>query len=89
MIRCREVVELLCDFLGDELTVEQRRDVELHLCQCQKCVIYIETFRLTIRLSRCLEDKPLPSSLAEKLRAICDEKLKQANQGEFGADSGR
>lgn len=74
MIRCHELIELLCDFVGDELTVEQRHEVELHLCQCQKCVVYVETYRLTIRLSRRLEDKPLPASLADKLRALCEEK---------------
>jgi len=84
MICCRELVELLCDLCGNELTVEQRQEVELHLCQCQKCVVYAETYRLTIRLSRCLEDKPLPQGLADKLRAVCEEKLRQ-QRGERGA----
>jgi len=76
VICCREVVELLCDFVGGELAIEQCRELELHLCQCQKCLVYVETYRLTIRMSRCLQDKPLPPSLADKLRALCEEKRK-------------
>ena len=77
MMCCREVIDLLCELVDGELTAELRHEVEAHLCECQNCVIYVETYRLTIRLSRRLEDKPLPTSLADKLLALCEEKRQQ------------
>jgi anti-sigma factor RsiW len=72
MMTCRELVELLCDFIDGELTAEQRRHIEEHLGDCPPCVIYVETYRLTITMSRKLPTGPLPPQLAERLRAVMD-----------------
>jgi anti-sigma factor RsiW len=70
MISCREVVELLCDFVEGELSIEYRLLVEQHLCGCQRCVIYVETYRLTIKLSRQLPCPPLPPQVAQRVQAL-------------------
>ena len=51
-MNCRELAELLCDFIDGDLTPEQRQHIEDHLCRCPPCVIYVETYRLTITMSR-------------------------------------
>ena len=72
MMTCRELAELLCDFIEGELTADQRRHIEEHLCDCPPCVIYVETYRLTITMTRKLPSAPLPPQLAERLRAVMD-----------------
>jgi anti-sigma factor RsiW len=73
-MNCRELAELLCDFVGDELTAEQRRQVEQHLCNCPPCAVYVETYCLTITLTKKLPCTPLPPELEQRCQAI----LKQA-----------
>jgi anti-sigma factor RsiW len=77
MITCRELVELLIDFVSDELPPEHRARVEHHLNGCPCCVTYVETYRLTIRLTRQLPCAPLPGPLRQRLEAalnqICQE----------------
>jgi anti-sigma factor RsiW len=73
MITCRQLVELLIDFVSDELPADHRDRIEQHLQICPPCVTYIETYKLTIRLTRQLPMKPLPPQLAEHLRAILSE----------------
>jgi hypothetical protein len=69
-MNCRELAELLCDFIDGDLTPEQRQHIEDHLCNCRPCVIYVETYRLTITLSKKLPCKPLPPHVAERLQAV-------------------
>ena len=47
---CRELVELITDYLEDQLSPEDRLRFELHLAQCEVCRTYVEQFRQTIRL---------------------------------------
>jgi anti-sigma factor RsiW len=77
MITCRELVELLFDFVADELPPERRLHIEQHLATCAPCVIYVETYRLTIRLCRKLPATPPPPQLMERLRQAMAEGPKQ------------
>jgi anti-sigma factor RsiW len=67
-ITCREMVELLIDFVTGELPPEHHRRIEQHLQCCPPCVTYVETYRLTIQLTRRLPCQPMPPALVEKLR---------------------
>ena len=60
MITCRELVELLIDFVSDELPEGHRARVEQHLAHCPPCVAYLESYQLTIKMTRRLPATPLP-----------------------------
>jgi anti-sigma factor RsiW len=84
MITCRELVELLIDFVGGELDEELRRRVEQHLHCCPPCVTYLETYQITIRLTRRLPPAPLPAELKARLRAVLEEGCRQRRPEEEG-----
>ncbi|HMC63677.1 MAG TPA: zf-HC2 domain-containing protein [Gemmataceae bacterium] len=72
MITCRELVELLIDYVSDELPAERRVYLEQHLEQCPPCVAYLESYQVTIKLTRRLPATPLPEELASRLRAAVE-----------------
>lgn len=72
MITCRELAELLIDFLGDELPADHRRLIEEHLCGCTPCVTFVETYQITIRLTRKLPRPDLPAEFAQRLRRVLE-----------------
>jgi anti-sigma factor RsiW len=72
MITCRELAELLIDFVAGELSPERRAQLEQHLQCCPPCVAYVETYRLTITLTRRLPCAPLPPQLEQRLRAVLE-----------------
>jgi hypothetical protein len=74
-VNCQQLVDALLDFFGGELSAEQRRHIEDHLCKCPPCVRIVETYRLTITVTAKLTYKPLPSAFAERLRKLlgCDD----------------
>ena len=45
---CRELVEVLTEYLEGTLSQEDRRRLEAHLAECPNCVDYVEQFRQTI-----------------------------------------
>jgi anti-sigma factor RsiW len=77
MITCRELCEVLIDFVADDLPAEQRQLIEQHLCKCPPCVAYFESYQITIKLTRQLPCAPLPPQLVERLRTALQEIRKQ------------
>ena len=73
MFTCRDLAELLIDFVAGELSPERRQRIEQHLKKCPPCVTYIETYKLTITLTRKLPCRPLPPELEDKLRVALAE----------------
>ena len=49
-LACRELVELVTDYLEDALPSGERERLEAHLAECDACDAYVEQVRTTIRL---------------------------------------
>ena len=70
-LSCREVVEILGDYLDGAMTPEDRIRLEEHLADCDGCTAYLEQLRVTIRLSgRLPEDSVSPEAMAPLLEAF-------------------
>jgi hypothetical protein len=81
-VTCKELEDLLDDYVCGELVVEQCTTIEVHVTGCRNCGVRIETFRHTIRLSRALPKCDRPLSPA------CEERLRKALEAEFQARAG-
>jgi anti-sigma factor RsiW len=67
-ITCRDLAEFLHDFVAGELPAEQLERFRAHLAECPPCVVYLETYQITIRLTRSLKHTALPPDVACRLR---------------------
>jgi anti-sigma factor RsiW len=67
-IACREVVELVTEYLEGTLSPEQVERFELHLGLCDPCVTYIRTAKKTIELTRA-SAKPVAENVKQQLLA--------------------
>jgi predicted anti-sigma-YlaC factor YlaD len=72
-ITCRELVEVITDFLEGALPVEQRDLVERHLAMCTWCETYLDQMQHTLTLVGRLRDDdvapPMLDALARAFRA--------------------
>jgi anti-sigma factor RsiW len=66
---CREFTELLQEYVNGELPPEEDERVQIHLEACPPCVFLIETYRLTITISRKLPLVEMPADTAARLQA--------------------
>ena len=64
---CRELVELITDYLEDRLSPVDRRRFEAHLATCEACTTYLEQFRQTIRVLGRLPEESLSSEARNAL----------------------
>jgi anti-sigma factor RsiW len=83
-MNCHEAInEFLLLYLDGDLDDERRRDFEEHLAGCPPCVTYLETYRLTIRVSHVAchaQDDPvcIPEALVQAVLAACHRSEPQA-----------
>ena len=49
-LTCRELVEVLTDYLEDVLDPAERAEIERHIVICRGCSNYVEQMRSTIEL---------------------------------------
>jgi anti-sigma factor RsiW len=68
---CRELVELVTDYLEDRLSPVDRARFEAHLAECEACRMYLEQFRRTIHaLGRLPEESLSPEARNALLTAF-------------------
>jgi predicted anti-sigma-YlaC factor YlaD len=65
---CREVVELLTEYLEEALGAADRARLEEHVSGCGGCTNALAQMRETIRLTGTLTEQDLPDPLRDSIR---------------------
>jgi len=66
-ITCREVVEIVTDYLEGAMPSEERARFEEHLSVCDGCTNYLGHVRETIRLTGMLTEEQIPEEQKRSL----------------------
>ena len=66
---CRELVELVTDYLENRLSARDKARFEEHLAQCDACRTYLEQFRQTVRVLGRLPEESLSMEARDALLA--------------------
>ncbi len=66
-LRCKEIVDLLADYLDGALPPETAKSLKAHLDGCSPCVAFVNTYRGTVDVVRRLRDVEIPPELRERL----------------------
>jgi len=64
---CRELVELVTEYLEAQLAPADRERFEAHLQECEGCATYLEQFRLTIAAVGRLGEEDVEPAAADAL----------------------
>ena len=70
---CKDLVEMLCDFIDEGLSPEIRALIDHHLCGCPDCTVSVNDYRATIHVTRALARgsiDSLPTAVEARLRAV-------------------
>ena len=68
-LSCRELVELVTDYLEGALDRRTRSRFERHISGCPHCTAYLEQIRETIRLTGMLREDQLEPQARDELLA--------------------
>ena len=64
---CREVVELVTEYLENTLLPELRKQLEEHVADCPGCESYIKQIQLTISMLRQIAQAPVSATRKQEL----------------------
>jgi anti-sigma factor RsiW len=66
-LTCKELVELVTDYLEGALSSEDRKRFEVHFSACDGCTAYLQQMRKTIQTLGNLQENSLSSQAKENL----------------------
>ena len=66
-LACRELVELVTEYLEGALDPAERSRVDAHLTECDGCAAYLDQIRATIEATHALPREPVPPALLARL----------------------
>jgi len=64
---CRQVVQLLNDYLEGTLPAADRRRVEEHLAGCEACTAFVGQLRASRRIVGRLAEEAIPEAVKQEL----------------------
>ena len=66
-LTCRELVQIVTDYLEGRMDPGERIRFEKHLVFCDGCVIYVDQMRDTIRVAGAIREEQVPEEARDAL----------------------
>ena len=66
-LTCKELVQLLTDYLEEALPPPEIQRFQGHMGICPECVIYVEQMRITVRVTGQLPPESIDPSVRHRL----------------------
>jgi hypothetical protein len=67
MISCEEFLAEFGDYLENQISLEVRQELELHVSQCRACHVLYDSSRKTVKLVTESSSFELPESVSEPI----------------------
>ncbi len=77
MITCKDLVDLLSDYVDGELDWATARRLKKHLRGCVDCTAFLNTFRKTRAMTREAAEAAMPPELRARLRRFLRDRSTQ------------
>jgi len=69
-IECRQIAELIGDYLDGSLPKATRELIDWHIESCGPCVAFVNTYRGTVDAAKKLRETPIPPELKQRLLSV-------------------
>lgn len=81
MISCREITNLLADYLEGSLDPQTAEALEAHLSDCRTCDNFMATYKTTTALLRDLGQEEVPEELKDRVLRFFRERQARREEG--------
>ena len=68
VITCKQVTQLIMDYINSQLDSEQTRIFEEHLRDCKDCLAFLNTYKKTVEGVRSMKPEDIPQKIIERVR---------------------
>ena len=76
METCKDILDLLSEYMEGDLSPERSRAFENHMKRCHPCLDYLDSIRDTSSLAESLRCDEIPDAVKRSLRDFLDRELK-------------
>ncbi len=76
MIPCKEIADLIIDYLENSLDAEDMKEFDMHIEGCVDCHAFLNTYKKTVSLTRQISCEEIPDELRSRLSAFLKKKKK-------------
>jgi anti-sigma factor RsiW len=68
MLSCRQITELVSDYIEGNLPASQRARFLLHIGLCRNCRRYLRQLKASVELLGRLPEEPVPAPMMDELK---------------------
>lgn len=76
---CREITDLLVDYLTGQLGPETVAAFEEHLLLCTDCVAFLNTYKKTVQATRSLRFEDIPAEMEKRVRRFLRQRIQKGH----------
>jgi anti-sigma factor RsiW len=74
MISCKEMVDLIMDYLDNNLDDEAAKAFDMHIEGCEDCHAFLNTYKKTVSLTHQITYEDIPDELSKRLSTLLKKK---------------
>lgn len=75
---CKQITDLLFDYLNDKMSPNLKRDFQQHLRICPDCVNFLKTYKNTVSLSRAIRPEEIPPRVKNNILVFLRARTRKA-----------
>lgn len=79
-MNCRELVDLLADYLDGSMDSILAKELEGHIELCESCLNFLKTYDTTRIITKEARVEEIPPEFREKLKNFILEKIKEGSE---------
>jgi Putative zinc-finger len=64
---CKQIADLVCNYLNDTLAPRVKRDFNQHLTICPDCVAFLNTYKKTVATTRSIRAGDMPENVRNNI----------------------
>jgi len=76
---CKQMTDLVFDYLNDKLNPSIKRDFERHLRICPDCVNFLNTYKKTVSVTRSLRAEEIPPRVQSNILGFLRGRMRNTN----------
>ena len=74
---CKQITDLMLDYLTDKLHPKLKKDFQKHLNICPDCVSFVNTYKKTVKATATLRSEEIPPKVRDNILSFLHSKLRR------------
>lgn len=74
---CKQIADLVFDYLNDKLRPNVKRDFQRHLRICPDCVHFLNTYKKTVSVTRTVRPEEIPAKVKNNILAFLRKRMRK------------